>query len=242
MSANTTVAVSTSPTTSAHHSPAEDATGHEALVKSSPMTVITPIPRWLCWPTRIILLFLLIFSPLREVDRLQFIHFARWQVLRSKRTFRRLHWNQPARPLKYDYFLFSTNFNGSWDQYIDAFSFICKVALGVNVLWGTSKGFPGTRALRNFKRYIRYHEIPTQAYYDAYPEASVRDITAAKAVHEALDDFRERVRAIDQPERFASEYQRFLDSVARHLGCIGRNDEVARQLVKQQAAPRGLGL
>ena len=51
---------------------------------------------------------------------LSFIHFARWVVV-PRHKFPRLSENQPEEHLHYDYLLFFSNFNGTWNQYIDAF-------------------------------------------------------------------------------------------------------------------------
>ena len=43
--------------------------------------------------------------------------------------------------LGHEYLLFESNFNGTWDQYIDAFSEV--VPFRMKAIWGTSYGFPG---------------------------------------------------------------------------------------------------
>ncbi len=145
--------------------------------KSAPMTVITPLTRWkrflvrpvLCWFSR---------RKLPEVDRLKFIHFARWAVIDRE------HFTRSAPELRPDYvrrpyFLFSTNFNGPWDQYIDSFSLVAVIRTGIDAIWGTSSKFPKAFPIRRFKRYIRYHQYPVDAYYNAYPDASIRDVISA---------------------------------------------------------------
>ncbi len=58
-------------------------------------------------------------STLASLLGLNFIHFARWAIVR------RNQWpdlGQGKQDLANDYLLFCSNFNGTWDQYIDAFA------------------------------------------------------------------------------------------------------------------------
>ena len=51
--------------------------------------------------------------------------------------------------LHYAYLFFESNFNGTWDQYIDAFSEV--VPFRMKAIWGTSYGFPGPIPVEPFK-------------------------------------------------------------------------------------------
>src|SRR3954463_5480959 len=68
---------------------------------------------------------------------LSIIHFARWVIIR------RDQWpdlGQGRQTLVNDYMLFISNFNGTWDQYIDAFS--DGIPNGLNMFWYSSTKFP----------------------------------------------------------------------------------------------------
>ena len=146
--------------------------------KANPLTVITPVKRgWRRWLT-IAILFVFKHLPLGVVKQLAFIHFARWILVRGDKL-PRLDPNQPEENWPYDLYVFTTNFNGSWDQYIDAFGRIKSVSKGLNMLWYTSAGFPGPCPMRLFNRYIHYFEQQQELYYNAYPCATVRDIDVA---------------------------------------------------------------
>ena len=61
---------------------------------------------------------------------LSIIHFARWVIIK------RDQWpdlGQGKQTLQNDYMLFCSNFNGTWDQYIDAFS--DGIPSGLDLLW-----------------------------------------------------------------------------------------------------------
>jgi hypothetical protein len=55
-------------------------------------------------------------ATLKKLQMLSFIHYARWVVVK------RFPDGGSGEKLHYPYLMFESNFNGSWDQYIDAFS------------------------------------------------------------------------------------------------------------------------
>jgi hypothetical protein len=142
---------------------------------------------------------------LKKLHMLSFIHFARWIVV-------------PRFPdgerLRYRYLFFESNFNGLWDQYIDAFSEV--VPARMKGIWGTSYGFPGPIPVEPFKRYIRANEYIANHYWSAYPGATTTEIISAKRVAAALDDLRRRAPGMD-PAAFKAAYEQMLTSVQGDL-------------------------
>jgi hypothetical protein len=59
-----------------------------------------------------------------------------------------------------------SNFNGTWDQCIDAFSEV--VPARTKAIWGSSYGFPGPIPVEPFKSYIRRNEYIANHYWSAY--------------------------------------------------------------------------
>lgn len=187
--------------------------------KSNPMTAITPVKRWKRFPTWVVL-FIFKHLPLGVVKQLAFIHFARWISIRGDRL-PRLSEDQPRESWPYDLYLFSTNFNGAWDQYIDAFGRIKSVSKGLNMLWFTSSGFPGPWPMRLFKRYIHYFEYPLDLYYNAYPGATVRDIQMAVSLKPHLDTFfQETADRMDDAD-FKQKFEEFANTSSPYLGKTG---------------------
>ena len=88
--------------------------------KAYAMNVVTPMRPRRTWIIRLMFMFTRSMpSTLAGLIGLKFIHFARWVIIR------RDDWpdfGQPRDRLHNDYMLFCSNFNGTWDQYIDAFS------------------------------------------------------------------------------------------------------------------------
>jgi hypothetical protein len=171
------------------------------------MTVISPVRGWLAPVAGALLWVLKIFSfgPLR---RLRTIHFARWTLLRAY-DFPVVSRRQADPEPGPTYMLFTTNFNGSWDAYIDAFARLREVRIGVSSIWGSTPGFEYPRRLRNFKRQIRYYERPIDYHWSAYPHATVRDIEDALDLQRRLQEFA-NARLQDGAPALADAYDLFL--------------------------------
>jgi hypothetical protein len=149
-------------------------------------------------------------DPRSPLIRLSFIHFARWTVIR------RLPHNegQPREKLRHSHLFFESNFNGGWEEYIDAFAHI--LTKGMTTLWGSSYGFPKPLPTAAFKDYIRRNEVEASHFYSAYPDATKSMVSAALDLDAQLAAFRERARDLDA-DQFAREWRRFLTDVQADL-------------------------
>jgi hypothetical protein len=169
---------------------------------------------WLAW------LFLTVMrrvSKLRMARQLDFIHFAQWQRVRSKKL-PRLSPDQPREGFSYDFFMFTTHYNGDWDQYIDTFARVAHIRRGMWWLWRFSQGFPGPIPLRNFKQFIHYQTYAESLYYSAYPAATVRNIAAALTVKGELQTFAEASYPKETPAEFKQRYLGMVREIAPNLG------------------------
>lgn len=196
----------TPPRRSDDHDPFQTATGTspgniDGLAIA--ITVFSTVKRWGDAKLRLVFLVpkLLPHRSITLVD-LSFIHFARWSVVD------RLADNgQPGggRKLNHPHLYFESNFNGGWEEYIDAFSHVLTDKM--RQLWGTSYGFPGPQPTEPFKDYIKHSERRLEAshFYSAYPDATVTMIKQALA----LDDQLSGLKAIADdltPEEFAEAF------------------------------------
>ncbi len=145
---------------------------------------------------------------LKKLQQLSFIHFARWIVIR------RFPDGGSGERLNHTYLFFESNFNGLWDQYIDAFSEV--VPDRMKGIWGTSYGFPGPIPVEPFKEYIRKNEYVANHYWSAYPGATTTEIISAGHVAAAIDDLRRRADGL-APDAFRAAYERMLTDVQEHL-------------------------
>ena len=182
------------------------------------MNAITPMKPWKTWILRILFFVLWNMKPLqKDLINLSFIEFARWVII-PRRRFPFLGKGQAREDLKYDYLLFFSNFNGTWNQYIDAFSAV--LSKGLNMIWRWSEKFPGSVPVTPFKSYIAQVQFDTDYYYTAYPYATANDLKSAHIVQGALDTLSQRAQACS-PEQFADAYLKFVLQVQAHLGETG---------------------
>jgi hypothetical protein len=103
------------------------------------------------------------------------IHFAHWAFLdRGKRL------------------LFCSNFDGSWENYLD--DFIDKASKGLTGIWGGTIGFPRARWLflegakngARFKAIARNKQVPSSVFYSAYEKLTGQAIDNNSAIRRDL--------------------------------------------------------
>ena len=103
------------------------------------------------------------------------IHFAHWAMIDNGRRL-----------------LFLSNYDGSWENYLD--DFIDKASTGLTGIWSNTVGFPPTRFLvfagaRNgpwFKAWARNQQTYTAVWYSAYKNLTVNIIDNNSAICEGL--------------------------------------------------------
>lgn len=99
--------------------------------------------------------------------------------LGSMRTVHFAHWvfaNNTSR------LIFLSNFDQSWESYLD--DFIEKAHVGLTLAWGCGVGFPATRFLiqdgashgRKFKAWARHSMTISRFWYSAYPDLTVDQV------------------------------------------------------------------
>jgi hypothetical protein len=180
--------------------------------KATAITVLTPVKwPWTIWLRAFLWLGQRFPSLTKDLRKLSFIHFARWTIITAPA------YNgapQEREKLNYKYLFFESNFNGTWDQYIDAFSNI--LPRGMRVIWGSSYGMPGPLPVAPFKRYIRKNEYVASHYYSAYPDATTTTILAADRVRGQLPELAKQARSLP-PDEFAAAYRSFLTDMQKSL-------------------------
>jgi hypothetical protein len=182
------------------------------------MNAITPMKPWKTWILRAIFFVLGHVKPLRQdLINLSFIEFARWVIL-PRRGFPLVGHGQQREDLQYDYLLFFSNFNGTWNQYIDAFSAV--LSKGLNLVWRWSEKFPGSVPVTLFKEYIARVQFDTDYYYTSYPHATANDLKSAHIVQASFDGLAQRAANIT-PDQFSAAYLDFVLQVQGHLGETG---------------------
>ncbi len=155
---------------------------------------------------------------------LSFVQFGRWVVI-PRHGFPRLSDDQPKEELEYDYLLFCSNYNGQWDQYLDAFSSVYN--WGLDGMWGKGcLNWIAAEYVTSLKRYVRWNQakrgnVPTHYYFCAYPDATNTDILAALDLRDKLGAFAKDTPAGETPHAFDVRYRQLLRDVQHSLGSRG---------------------
>jgi hypothetical protein len=106
---------------------------------------------------------------------LRSLHFAHWVMIDGGRRL-----------------LFLTNYDGSWENYLD--DFIDRIAVGLTAIWSNTINFPRARFLvfggakdgARFKATARESQFYTNVWYSAYPGLTVQAIDNNSAIREDL--------------------------------------------------------
>lgn len=192
--------------------------------KAYAMNTITPLRWYTGWITRAVF-WIAGKRPATTLGliTLSLIHYARWVVV-TPRLFPRLSDDQPKEELKYTYLMFFSNFNGSWDQYVDSFS--SAIPTGLNLFWIFNIKYPKSVPMEPFHRYITANQVWTDHYYNAYPMAASNDVKAAKRVRDKLLSFMGAVNGVS-PDAFQSRYNRLLLDLQNDISQMGPNPIVS---------------
>lgn len=188
--------------------------------KSYAMNVVTPIHPSLAWTNKLI--FWVATKPflgdqLIGLITLSLIHYARWTIV-SNSQFPHLDKSQPKEELNYTYMFFFSNFNGSWEQYVD--SFHMAIPDGLDLFWRKNIKYPQSVPLIPFHRYITFNQIWTNHYYNAYPIASSNDVKSAKKVKEKLIEFMAQSDRNETPEAFQNRFNQLLFDLQADLSLM----------------------
>jgi hypothetical protein len=110
-----------------------------------------------------------------ELSGIPSIHFAHWSMIDNGRRL-----------------LFLSNFDGSWENYLD--DFIDKAASGLTAVWSNTMNFPrtyflvlgGARDGPRFKAIARDMQTVTNVWYSAYWDLTVQGVDNSSSIREDL--------------------------------------------------------
>ena len=142
---------------------------HMTLVKPGPFRRVTL--RLVLWLTNLV-------ARIQDKGKLigiPSIHYAHWSLIDKGRRM-----------------LFVSNFDGSWENYLD--DFIDKASFGLTGVWSSTVHFPRTLLLfwkgakdgALFKAWTRDKQIHTNVWYSAYPSLTVETIDNNSIIREQL--------------------------------------------------------
>ena len=171
----------------------------------APLTILSPVPWWWSWWIRLTwIVARLTHVVAAPLERLSFIHAARWALIcrwPGDRAARR----DRAAPRS---LLFLTTFDGSAQQYIEAF--VRVVPERILGLYGCARGFPGVGHSRPVERYIADHSHPVGHFWCAHPDATVTMQRQALELTALYDEYQRGGRSDADWEAFATRVQTLL--------------------------------
>jgi hypothetical protein len=102
------------------------------------------------------------------------IHTVRWAILDDGKRL-----------------LLASNYDGPWQNYIDEFAEL--ILSGLDAIWESSHGYPesGAQDVEALKNFLRCHQAPANAFYSAYPDATLLNILDARQIERNLPSERE---------------------------------------------------
>jgi hypothetical protein len=140
-------------------------------------------------------------SPLARVPG---THFARWVIVddviyeggRQRRD-----------ALKASRLLFTSNFDGPLDAYLEALR--TELADDADALWGHCAGYPGRADGPAFAAYFRAHQVESALFFAAYGDQTVAEVQAKLARRRRLIEFAMAAQGLPAAElqaRFQTEF------------------------------------
>ena len=175
------------------------------------LTTLTPVGRrgfFLPWLLHLVQRTGITLPPLQQ---LSFINFAHWSIVRR---FPNDGPPQGPDPKRSRQMLFESNFNGTWDQYFDAFAQV--MTFNFKLFWGSSPKFPGPMPTGPFRDWIRAHNTDANHYYCAYPDGTATTIRSSLALQRELALFAQTTSHMD-PAQFQRAFETFVTQVQRDL-------------------------
>jgi len=126
-----------------------------------------------------------------ELSGIPSIHFAHWSLIDNGRRL-----------------LFVSNFDGSWENYLD--DFIDKASTGLTAIWSNTVGFPktswlvreGARDGSRFKANARDKQTFTNVWYSAYKPLTVQTIDNNSQIRDDLFSTLDETATRDWVRRF----------------------------------------
>ncbi len=137
------------------------------------LTVITPIIEGRSETLRQVLQGIQI-SPDSPIKKISTIHYARWVIFDDDTRL-----------------LFSSNFDGTWKDYLE--DFVNLIPDGLDAIWGNCVGYPGATPFEGFANYVHDHQIKTDLFYAAYPEVTVKHVIKALDWEQKTNDFQQEL-------------------------------------------------
>ncbi len=114
--------------------------------------------------------------------------------------------------LKSKYLLFTSNFDGPLDAYLDLLG--TEIPHVVNAIWSHCVNFPGAGVGNNqpFREYMKRCQLTTTFFFADYPDATVAQVLRALDTQRKFIEFMERTQGIPAAE-LQREFKQFMSAL-----------------------------
>ena len=119
-------------------------------------------------------------------------HFARWVILEDVVY---QGGRQRRDNLKASRLLFTSNFDGPLDAYLEALR--TELADDADAVWGHCAGYPGRADAPAFAAYFRNHQVESALFFGAYGDQTVAEVHANLARRTRLIEFAMAAQGLD---------------------------------------------
>jgi hypothetical protein len=137
------------------------------------------------------------------LDRIGTIHFARWVVIDDEQKL-----------------LFTSNFDGTWEQYLRDFNVL--FANYLDMIWSNCVGYPGAANYYEFCDWVRAHQVETQLFFAAVPDITVKDVKYLKQLKTLFDGFQKSVQGLERSE-WPDAIRKPYEDLEKALGALDLN-------------------
>lgn len=147
----------------------------------------------------------------KHMTQFPFMYFLRWALIED------IPYNGPPQEreqLRYRYLFFQADFDGPWEEYVDAFAYV--IPLDLKVVWGTGPAYPAPPPAAPLRRYIARNSYGNGHFYCAYPEASAGTVLSVVDLRRRFLPFAARAASLT-PDEFRRAYAEFLTEVQKDL-------------------------
>jgi len=200
--------------------------------RAQAVNVLTALNWWSYWLRRL-LIFPVLASPWsapKTLRRFQFLYFGHWALIPR---FPYLGPPQPREYHRFKYMLYSGNFDGGTQEYVERF--MDAMPKGLELIWGGTPGwFPVMPHDIAWKDNLFLHNFPPQHFYSAYPGATINDIRNAVSLDKVLESFVEAARGAGEGGFDAA----FARLVRRSAHLLGRQEGVGPEGPRPGERPR----
>ena len=147
----------------------------------------------------------------KHIVKFPFMYFLRWAIIHD------LPYNGPPQEkekLRYRYLFFQADFDGPWEEYVDAFAYV--IPMDLKVVWGVGPAYPAPPPATTLRKYIARNNFANGHFYCGYPDCSAGTVLSVVDLKRRFEPFAKRAPSLT-PEAFQREWLEFVTAMQKNL-------------------------